>query len=89
MLRHAIDQLAPTGIQHAAGGGQVTDYDESVIVWRKSTASNSGACVEVATVGGTVLIRDSADPHGPLLKVPAPVWSTFTAFTSENNFDNL
>jgi Domain of unknown function (DUF397) len=66
----------------------VADYDESVIVWRKGKASASGACVEVATVGGTVLIRDSADPRGPLLRVPASVWSAFVAFTHENNFGN-
>lgn len=67
----------------------MADYDESVIVWRKSMASNSGACVQVATVGETVLVRDSVDPDGPQLRVPASVWSAFVACACENNFDNL
>jgi hypothetical protein len=67
----------------------VADYDESTIVWRKSTASNSGGCVEVATAGGTVLIRDSTDQDGPLLRVPAQAWLACLALIHENNFGTL
>ena len=48
--------------------------------WRKSTYSgaNSGNCVEVATAARTVAVRDSKDPSGPRLAVPAASWSAFT-----------
>ena len=63
------------------------DFERSSIAWRKSTASNSGACVEVAFANGLVLIRDSADQGGPVLRVPTPAWSAFLASARENNFD--
>ena len=47
--------------------------------WRKSSRSDTqgGACVEVATLPDRVLIRDSKDPDGPRLTVPAADWHTF------------
>ncbi|MFI0410573.1 DUF397 domain-containing protein [Actinomadura sp. 3N508] len=43
--------------------------DLSKAPWRKATKSgeNGGACVEVASVPGTVAIRDSKDPKGTKL----------------------
>ena len=44
-------------------------------VWRKASGSTAnGACVEVATVPGGVLVRDSKDPDGPRLTVGAVAW---------------
>ncbi len=39
--------------------------------WRKSsyTTANGGECVELASVSGTVAVRDSKDPDGPKLLV--------------------
>ena len=39
--------------------------------WRKSSysGSNGGNCIEVTTAPGTVAVRDSNDPHGPMLTV--------------------
>ncbi|MBV9013073.1 MAG: DUF397 domain-containing protein [Pseudonocardiales bacterium] len=47
--------------------------------WRTSSYSTSQAnCVEVATLGGPVIgVRDSKDPHGPVLTIPARRWSAF------------
>ena len=49
--------------------------------WRKSSYSGNGAeCVEVATGRpGTVAVRDSKDPHGPVLIVSRDEWASFTA----------
>lgn len=43
--------------------------DMTRAVWRKSsyTTSNGGDCVELASVPGTVAVRDSKDPDGPRL----------------------
>jgi hypothetical protein len=47
--------------------------------WRKSSYSNSNSnCVETASGPGTVAVRDTKDPNGPRLAVPAEVWRTFT-----------
>jgi len=50
--------------------------------WRKSTysGSNGGACVEVAdNLPDRVLVRDSKDPHGPILTFSPKAWAAFTA----------
>ncbi|SOE14225.1 protein of unknown function [Streptomyces sp. 2323.1] len=48
--------------------------------WRKSTYSNTngGSCVEVADdFPGLVPVRDSKNPHGPALLIPAAAWTAF------------
>jgi Domain of unknown function (DUF397) len=46
--------------------------------WRKSSYSgnNGGQCVEVVTCG-PVLVRDSKDPHGPVLEFTPEAWRKF------------
>lgn len=47
--------------------------------WRKSTYSNGQAnCIETASQPGTVAVRDSKDPEGPRLAIPATAWRVFT-----------
>ena len=53
------------------------EFEEPSIGWRKSTASNSGACVEVRVAGGSLLVRDSKNPGGPVLRLPPAVWTSF------------
>jgi hypothetical protein len=46
--------------------------------WRTSSYSSSEAnCVQVALSGPVIGVRDSKDPHGPVLTVPARRWSAF------------
>ena len=49
--------------------------------WRKSSYSgNGGECVEVATRHpGTICVRDSKDPHGPVLVITRDEWASLTA----------
>lgn len=50
------------------------------VQWRKSSRSNNGTCVEVATnVSGVVAVRDSKDPNGPILTVDSADWRRFLA----------
>ncbi|MGH3897277.1 MAG: DUF397 domain-containing protein [Pseudonocardiaceae bacterium] len=46
--------------------------------WRTSSYSGgNGDCVQVAPALDRVLVRDSKDPDGPALAVPAPAWRAF------------
>jgi hypothetical protein len=54
----------------------VADFEKPRIAWRKSTASNTGNCVQVAVAGGSVLVRDSANPR-VVLALPPAAWSVF------------
>jgi hypothetical protein len=51
--------------------------------WRKSSYSNGGqqgSCVEVArNRPGIVAVRDSKNPHGPVLPLSPDDWASFTA----------
>ncbi|MGP4000351.1 DUF397 domain-containing protein [Streptomyces sp. 8N706] len=54
--------------------------DLSAATWRKSSYSNQdgGACVEVSDdFAAVVPVRDSKDPHGPVLVFQADGWSSF------------
>ncbi|MCW2889111.1 MAG: hypothetical protein QOE54_4525 [Streptosporangiaceae bacterium] len=57
----------------------MTGLDMSRAVWRKSRRSggNGGSCVEVATLGGVVAVRDSKNPDGPVLTFEPKVWTSF------------
>jgi Domain of unknown function (DUF397) len=47
--------------------------------WRKSTFSsgNGGECVEVADHANRVLIRDTRDRSGPVLRITPGAWEAF------------
>jgi len=54
--------------------------------WRKSTRSGAsgGNCVEVAdNLPGAVAVRDSKDPHGPVLVFPPAAWRSFVRVTGQ------
>jgi Domain of unknown function (DUF397) len=53
-----------------------TDFSRAV--WRKSSYSGHEGCVEIATVDGTVGIRDTKDSTGgPILVFNADEWKAF------------
>lgn len=49
------------------------------VAFLKSSFSepNGGACVEVAHLDSAVALRDSKNPTGPVLVVPAAEWRAF------------
>ncbi|MFD6042681.1 DUF397 domain-containing protein [Streptomyces koyangensis] len=59
--------------------------------WFKSSHSNNGGvCVEVAAnlvpTHGIVPVRDSKNPSGPVLTVPAAAFSSFVAGVKAGEF---
>jgi hypothetical protein len=58
--------------------------------WRKAKRSMSnGNCAEVALTAGTVAIRDSKDPHGPVLRYSSDSWRLFLSEVRTGNRDLL
>lgn len=52
--------------------------------WRKSSYSNNLDCVEIDLSPEATAIRDSKDPDGPHLTVPAQQWRHFLARVRHN-----
>lgn len=58
--------------------------------WRKTSYSGNGGsdCVEVATSRpGAVAVRDSKDPHGPMLTLEPTPWRNFIADVKAGRHD--
>lgn len=55
-------------------------------LWRKSRASGSGNCVEVATTGELVYVRDSKFPDGPTLEFTVDEWTAFLTGVHQGEF---
>jgi hypothetical protein len=56
------------------------------VQWRKSRRCGSNACVEVANVAGTYLIRDSKDPEGAVLRFSVQEWAAFVDGVKAGDF---
>lgn len=55
--------------------------------WRKSTGSDSGACVEVAMVDEVVGVRDTkANGEGPVLEFNRKEWEAFLYGVANGEF---
>ncbi len=78
-----------TSTYSTANGGQCIEVGTAP--WRTSSHSgrSGGQCVEVAAahrdrspgarLGRTIMIRDTTDRTGPVLRVSAETWQAFTA----------
>jgi hypothetical protein len=50
--------------------------------WRKPRRSvNNGACVEIASLKGNILVRDSKIPNSPVIGFSVYAWQTFLSAT--------
>lgn len=56
--------------------------------WRKARHSvNNGACVEVAPVSRQILVRDSTDRDGPVMRYSGRSWCIFVGDIKTGRFD--
>jgi hypothetical protein len=65
------------------------DLSHSELTWRTASYSSEGQnCVEVADLtGGGRAVRDSKDPHGPILRFTPSEWGVFVAGVRVGEFD--
>lgn len=81
-LRH------PAWRKSSYSSDQANCVEVAALGWRTSSYSTSEAnCVEVALGGPAVGVRDSKDPDGPVLAVPARRWSAFLRGVAAGDFD--
>lgn len=65
----------------------MADSERASNVWRKSTASGSGDCVEVAFAADAVYVRCSKKPSGPHLTFSYSEWTAFLTGARRGEFD--
>lgn len=65
--------------------GKPSAEDTRELAWPESSYSDSSSgndCVEVAAAPGAMHVRDSKDPHGPLLGFAPTTWAASLAYAS-------
>ena len=62
------------------------ELDEN-LVWRKASYSANGNCVEIASYGGRILVRNSMAHHGPALVFTYEEWKAFVSGVVAGEFD--
>ncbi len=68
----------PDSIVWHTSSYSTTHGDCVQVSWRKSSYTHGSAtCVEIAPAPDRVLVRDSKNPDGPALALPAPAWRAF------------
>ena len=65
----------------------MTAAELPAVVWRRSSRSGGGDCVEVAVVGDRVRVRDSKNPGGPVLPFTQDEWDAFVGGVKDGEFD--
>jgi Domain of unknown function (DUF397) len=65
----------------------MTKSDQVTLTWRKSSASGGGDCIEVASAGDSVLIRDSKNVDGPVISVTSSEWAAFLICVRRSELD--
>lgn len=58
-------------------------------IWRTASRCDGGACMEIGTLGGAILIRNSADPDDARLTMSRGEWLEFVAGVKDGNYDGL
>jgi len=56
--------------------------------WRKALRSiANGACVEVASASGSIIVRDSVNRSGLVIRYSTETWQAFLAHAKTGTFD--
>lgn len=58
-------------------------------IWHVSRRCDTGACVEIGTLGEAVLVRSSTDTEGTCVRLTREEWQVFVAGVKDGDFDGL
>jgi Domain of unknown function (DUF397) len=65
-----------------------SDPEVASLAWRKASLSHAANnCVELATMGEMVHVRDSKHPAGPILTYASADWQTFLDGAKKGKYD--
>jgi hypothetical protein len=62
---------------------------QSSLQWTKASACTTSHCIEVASHGEGMAMRDSKQDNGPILTFTAEAWRTFLLAAKNGDFDLL
>ena len=65
----------------------MSEQEPANLTWRKSSASESGGCLEVAMSPDTVYVRCSRQRSGPVLQFLPHEWTAFLVGARNGEFD--
>lgn len=65
------------------------DRAQSEPTWHVARRCDAGACVEIGTLGESVLVRNSVDPDGECVTLSRGEWQVFVAGVKDGDFDDL
>lgn len=57
--------------------------------WRRASFCASNECVEVAPHNGMIIVRNSREPRGLVLRYTAEEWQSFMRGVKAGEFDDL
>ena len=57
--------------------------------WYMTERCDSGACVQIGTLGESILIRSTIDPDGHWVTLSRDEWQAFVAGVKGGDFDSL
>ncbi|NUS03567.1 MAG: DUF397 domain-containing protein [Nonomuraea sp.] len=60
--------------------GHPVPQAEDQLIWKTSTYTDSGSCVEWARPAGGVLVRDTKDRQRAQVSISAPAWQVFAGW---------
>lgn len=61
--------------------------NQDKIGWWKSSHSSDGGCVEISRLEEQVLVRDSKDRNGPVLRFSYKEWKAFLDGVRDGEFE--
>ncbi len=59
------------------------------VAWRIAKRCDSGACVQVGSIGAMVVVGDSKNPSGPILAYSRTAWKDFVEEVKRGGYDSF
>jgi hypothetical protein len=76
--------------EKAAGKMPVVEaWQEALLKWRTASRCAGGECIEVASRDGVMMLRDSTQPRGTVLRCTGAEWRSLVGSIKAGSFDGL